>query len=80
MSREIFLVNDYDGVFKGRFESNIESWGPATSPQIHQNPSVTNVTSPFGKGRLTISLRRFHQFPFANLRRLRRHLLPKEGG
>ena len=35
MSREIFLVNDYDGVFKERFESNIESWGPAAVPQIH---------------------------------------------
>ena len=35
---------------------------------------------PFTKGGLTISLRRFHQFPLANLRLLRSHLLPEEGG
>ena len=37
------------------------------------------VTSPFGKGRLTISLRRFHQFPFANLRLLRSHRRASRG-
>ena len=69
-SREIFLVNDYDGIFKERVEF-----------QRLRRKSI----------RIPLSLRDIplwkrgtnHQpsaCPSANLRRLRRHLLPKEGG
>ena len=35
MSREIFLVNDYDGGFKERFEFNIAATAATYAPYLH---------------------------------------------
>ena len=39
-------MNDYDGVFKERFENNIESWSPAAGAAIEP----TSLLSLEGRG------------------------------